>query len=110
MPHGTLFGPRFTRATEGYNIVSTAKGASMKTAIRKVGNSQGVIIPKPLLAQAGLEHEAEMVLEKGCIVLRRPQVAVRVGWAEASRKIAAAGDDVLVWPEFANEGDAELKW
>jgi len=23
---------------------------------------------------------------------------VRSGWAEASRKIAAAGDDVLVWP------------
>ena len=82
----------------------------MKTAIRKVGNSLGVIIPRPLLAQAGLEHEAEMVLEKGCIVLRRPQDEVRAGWAEASCKIAAASDDALVWPEFANEDDEELKW
>jgi antitoxin MazE len=82
----------------------------MKTAIRRLGNSQGVIIPKPLLAQAGLEDEAEMVVEKGCIVLRRPQNKVRDGWAEASRKIASAGDDALVWPEFANDGDAELQW
>lgn len=82
----------------------------MKTSIRRMGNSQGVIIPKPLLAQVGLTDEAEMVIEKGSIVLRRPQVKVRDGWAEASRKIAAAGDDVLVWAEFANAGDAELKW
>ena len=82
----------------------------MKTAIRRLGNSQGVIIPKPLLAQAGLEDEAEMVVEKGCIVLRRPQNKVRDGWAEASRKIASAGDDALVWPEFPNDGDAELQW
>ncbi|MGH8531504.1 MAG: AbrB/MazE/SpoVT family DNA-binding domain-containing protein, partial [Gammaproteobacteria bacterium] len=32
----------------------------MKTTIRRMGNSQGVIIPKPLLAQIGLEDEAEM--------------------------------------------------
>ena len=82
----------------------------MKTSIRRMGNSQGVIIPKPLLAQVGLETEAEMVVEKGCIVLRRPQKKARDGWAEASRMIAAAGDDKLVWPEFANETDATLKW
>jgi antitoxin MazE len=82
----------------------------MKTVIRKMGNSQGVIIPKPLLAQAGLEDEAEMVVEKDCIVLRRPRKDVRAGWAEASKQIAAAGGDALVWPEFGNQADAELKW
>jgi len=82
----------------------------MKTTIRKMGNSQGVIIPKPLLAQVGLHDEADMVVEKDCIVLRRPRAKVREGWAEASQRIAAAGDDALAWPEFANEGDAELKW
>ena len=82
----------------------------MKTTIRKMGNSQGVIIPKPLLAQVGLHDEADMVVEKDCIMLRRPQAKVREGWAEASQRIAAAGDDALAWPEFANEGDAELKW
>jgi len=82
----------------------------MKTAIRKMGNSQGVLIPKVLLAQVGLEDEAEMVVEKDAIVLRKPRKAARTGWAEASKKIAAAGDDAPVWPEFANEGDAELEW
>jgi antitoxin MazE len=82
----------------------------MKTAIRKMGNSQGVIIPKPLLAQAGIEGEVEMVVEKGAIVLRRLEKQRRAGWAEASREIAGAGDDKLVWPEFPNEEDSELKW
>jgi hypothetical protein len=34
----------------------------------------------------------------------------RDGWAEASREIAARGDDALVMPEFANEDDAKLTW
>jgi len=82
----------------------------MKVAIRRMGNSQGVLIPKPLLAQVGLESEAEMVIQRDSIVLRRPLKKVREGWAEASRHIAAADDDKLVWPEFANDGDAELRW
>ena len=83
---------------------------AMKTAIRRMGNSRGVIIPKPVLAQLGLQDEAEMVVEKDCIVLRRPQKRAREGWAEASQKIAAEREDKLVWPEFANEADAELQW
>jgi antitoxin MazE len=75
-----------------------------------MGNSQGVIIPKPVLAQVGLEDEAEMIVEKDCIVLRRPQNKAREGWAKASQKIAAQVDDELVWPAFANEGDADLQW
>ena len=47
----------------------------MKTAIRKTGNSQGGVIPKPLLAQVGLEVEAEMFVEKGAIVIRKPRRA-----------------------------------
>jgi antitoxin MazE len=82
----------------------------MKTTIRRMGNSQGVIIPKPLLAQVGLVDEAELVVEKDSIVLRKPSRKVRAGWAEASRRVAEAGDDVLAWPEFANAGDAELQW
>ena len=82
----------------------------MKTTIRRMGNSQGVIIPKPLLAQVGLVDEAELVVEKDSIVLRKPRRKVRAGWAEASQRVAEAGDDALAWPEFANDGDAELQW
>jgi len=45
-----------------------------------------------------------------CSGIARPKAALRTGWAEASRRLAAAGDDVLVLPEFANESDAELTW
>ena len=82
----------------------------MLTTIRRLGNSQGVLIPKPLLQQIGLEDQADMRVEGDALVLRRPKAAPRAGWAEASKKLTAAGDDALVLPEFANEGDAELKW
>lgn len=82
----------------------------MKIVIRKMGNSQGVIIPKPVLTQLGLEDEAEMSIERDAIVLRKPRNGVREGWAEASRLIAVGEDDKLVWPEFGNVADAELAW
>jgi antitoxin MazE len=82
----------------------------MLTTIRRLGNSQGVLIPKPLLQQVGLVDQAEMRVEGDALVLRRPKAAPRAGWAEASKKLMAAGDDALALPEFANEGDGELKW
>ena len=82
----------------------------MKTTIRKIGNSQGVVIPKPLLAQVGLEGEAEMTVESGALVLRKTTRPARTGWVAAARKVAEHGDDALVMPEFANEGDAALVW
>jgi antitoxin MazE len=84
--------------------------AEMLATIRRLGNSQGILIPKPLLQQLGLEDEAEMRVEGDALVLRRPKAAPRSGWTEASRKLAAAGDDALVLPGFANEADAELRW
>jgi antitoxin MazE len=82
----------------------------MVTQIRRVGNSRGIIIPKLLLREAGLQKEAEMVLERGAIVLRKPRRNPREGWADASRRIAEAGDDRLIWPEFGNWDDGGLKW
>ena len=83
----------------------------MKTALHRIGNSQGVILPKPLLAQVGLtDGEIEMTVEDEAIVLRKPRRSIRAGWARSARKLAAAGDDNLVWPEFANDFDATLTW
>ncbi|MBB3006492.1 AbrB/MazE/SpoVT family DNA-binding domain-containing protein [Cupriavidus alkaliphilus] len=82
----------------------------MKATIRKMGNSQGVLIPKAILAQLGLENEVEMEIVNDTLVLRRPRQAPRQGWAEASQQIAAAGDDTLVLGELPNADDAELKW
>ena len=85
---------------------------AMHVSIRRIGNSRGVVIPKPFLAQLGLNGEAgaEMTIEGGALVLRRPASAVREGWAEAAKKIAEAGDDALVMGEFGNAADTELVW
>jgi antitoxin MazE len=51
-----------------------------------------------------------MRLEDGHLILepvRRPR---RAGWADASRALVAINDDSLVWPEFGNPGDTDLKW
>ena len=78
----------------------------MEVAIRKMGNSQGVLIPKPILAQLGLEGTADLQVRDGVIEIRPIRRNPREGWAEDARAIAAGGDDALVWPEFANEDDA----
>ena len=82
----------------------------MQVTIRQIGNSQGVVIPKPLLAQLGLKDEAEMTVENGALVLRKPALPVRAGWAAAAKSLAEHGDDRLALGEFANEGDAERAW
>jgi antitoxin MazE len=82
----------------------------MRSTLQRVGNSQGVIIPKPILAQVGLERDVEIEVEHDAVVIRKPKGHVRAGWADASRAIAEASEDALVWPEFGNEADKELTW
>jgi antitoxin MazE len=91
-------------------ITLLLRGGVMLTTIRRLGNSQGILIPKPLLQQIGLEDQAEMSVEGDALVLRKPKAAPRSDWAAASQRLRAKGDDALVLPEFANEGDAELRW
>jgi len=84
----------------------------MKTAIRKLGNSHAVIIPKPLLAEIGATaaDRVDMTVQGGKIVIAPIKKRLRQGWAEDSKALAAAGDGRLVWPAFANEADEDLKW
>jgi antitoxin MazE len=82
----------------------------MEVAIRKMGNSRGVLIPKPILAQVGLDTVAELTVNKGVIEIRPALPKLREGWAADAQRVAAAGDDALVWPEFGNAGDEALQW
>ncbi len=115
MPSSSLFlrfprSPCLTSDVSRNNIVITMKAMHVK--IRQIGNSQGIVIPKPVLTQLGLSRDAgvEMTIEGSALVLRRPASPVRTGWSEAARKIAEAGDDTLVLGEFGNEVDKELIW
>ena len=82
----------------------------MHVAIRKMGNSQGVLIPKPILAQVGLEGAADLQVKNGVIEIRPLKRNPREGWAKDSQRIAQSEGDKLIWPEFGNEGDAEPVW
>ena len=82
----------------------------MEVAIRKMGNSQGVLIPKPILAQVGLEATADLQVRDGVIEIRPVRRNPREGWAEDAKRLANQGDDALLWPEVSNQGDDELVW
>ena len=84
----------------------------MQAAVRKLGNSAGIIIPKSVLSELGLgEGDAvDRRLEDGRLILVPVRRAPRAGWADAARAIAEAGDDALAWPEFGNAGDSDLAW
>jgi len=82
----------------------------MQVSVRKMGNSQGILIPKPILNQLGLTHVADLQVNGDVIEIRCVKRSVREGWALDSARLAAAGDDALQWPELGNDGDAALIW
>lgn len=82
----------------------------MEVAIRKMGNSQGVLIPKPILAQVGLESSADLQVRDGVIEIRPIRRNPREGRADDARRLAEHVGDALVWPELTNEGDDERVW
>ncbi|HTP71360.1 MAG TPA: AbrB/MazE/SpoVT family DNA-binding domain-containing protein [Burkholderiaceae bacterium] len=82
----------------------------MEVAIRKMGNSQGILIPKPILAQVGLEGSADLRVRDGVIEIRPVRRNPREGWDKDAQRLAGEGGDALVWPELANQGDDELVW
>jgi antitoxin MazE len=82
----------------------------MRIAIRRIGNSRGMIIPASLLEQLGLHSEADVSVEDGALVVRAPAKPIRSGWAETSKNLHVLGDDSLLMPDFANAADAELEW
>ena len=55
----------------------------MRSIIRRLGNSQGVSIPKSILDEAGLAIDSpiEITVDGATIVLRKIAVHPRAGWA-----------------------------
>jgi len=82
----------------------------MEALIRKMGNSHGVLIPKPILAQLGIEDRVDLRVRNGVLEIRAVPSNRREGWAEAAAQLAVQEGEGLVWPEFPNEGDSELTW
>ncbi|HXU35974.1 MAG TPA: AbrB/MazE/SpoVT family DNA-binding domain-containing protein [Blastocatellia bacterium] len=85
----------------------------MKALIVKIGNSQGVRIPKPFLQQSGISDEVDLEVNGSEIIirsLRRP----REGWEDSFRRMAAKGDDRLLdeesFPTPSRFDQEEWQW
>ncbi len=80
----------------------------MKTKIVRIGNSQGIRIPKPLLEEAELGDEVELRLAPEGLVIERV-ASHRKGWSAAAAQLAldnASDEDPFVSSEF----DEEWEW
>jgi antitoxin MazE len=84
----------------------------MRVRIVKIGNSQGIRIPKPVLEQTRLRDEVEIKVKDEQIVLS-PVLEPRAGWAEAFREMAHHGDDEMLdapLPSLSNWDVDEWEW
>lgn len=64
----------------------------MQTALRKMGNSTGMILPKPILKELGVESGTPMdvIVENGRVIATPVKKRkVREGWEEAAKRIGA---------------------
>lgn len=67
----------------------------MRTSIIRIGNSQGIRIPKVIIEQCHLGPDVELDVEDEKLVIRSAQ-RPRCGWDEKFKSMAVAGDDRLV--------------
>ena len=74
----------------------------MKAHIVRIGNSQGIRIPKVVLEQTHLSGEVELQVGDRQIIIRSVKKP-REGWAEKFRAMAARGDDKLLDADAASQ-------
>lgn len=67
----------------------------MRARVVKIGNSQGIRIPKTLLEQTGIMEDIELDVEKDRIVIR-PISNPRPGWEDAFKAMSDNLDDALI--------------
>ena len=76
----------------------------MKARIIKIGNSQGIRIPKVLLEQSGLGEEVELEVQDAQIIIHAAG-GPRQGWDEVFHAMAAQGDDQLLDGDLTGQTD-----
>ncbi len=85
---------------------------AMKTRIVKIGNSQGIRIPKLFLERSNLAEEVELEAQDNQIIIRSLRQP-RQDWEEAFRAMAESGDDSLLDENLLPQtqwDEAEWQW
>jgi antitoxin MazE len=81
----------------------------IKTKIVRIGNSQGIRIPKMFLEQSHLKDEVELELLDNQIVIRSTSIP-RHNWDIAFREMAKHGDDKLLDQDLVSTRWDENEW
>jgi antitoxin MazE len=81
----------------------------MRARVIKIGNSQGLRIPKPILEQTGIIDDVEIEVEKNQIIIR-PIKNVRDGWDVAFKNMGEKGDDEPILDEKISHSWDEEEW
>ena len=81
----------------------------MRARVIKIGNSQGLRIPKPILDQTGILDDVEIEVEKNQIIIR-PVKNAREGWDAAFKILGEKGDDELIIEENISHSWDKEEW
>lgn len=81
----------------------------MRARVIKIGNSQGLRIPKPILEQTGIMDDVEIEVKKNQIIIR-PVKNVREEWDAAFKKMAVNGDDEPIIDDALSHSWDEEEW
>ena len=81
----------------------------MRGRVIKIGNSQGLRIPKPILDQTGILDDVEIEVEKNQIIIR-PVKNVREGWDTAFKMMGEMVDDEPIIDENISHSWDEEEW
>ncbi len=84
----------------------------MRTSIVRIGNSQGIRIPKVILDQCHLGTDVELEVEGEKLIIRSASFP-RQDWEEKFKSMAAAGDDTLLDSELTSQSvwdEKEWQW
>jgi antitoxin MazE len=83
----------------------------MKAELVRIGNSQGIRIPKPIIEQCGFVGSVDIMVQGDALIVR-PVCNVREGWDERFRGMAAHRDDHLMDkdPPATRWDETEWQW
>ena len=81
----------------------------MKVSIIKIGNSQGVRIPKPIIRQCGFSQEVELEVHDKKLIIK-PASHPRQNWEKAFKVMAQNGDDNLIDVPGSKWDEEEWEW
>ncbi len=83
---------------------------ALRANVIRIGNSRGIRIPKSLIDECHLGDTVDLSVVEGSLVVRRA-AAPRLGWDDAFKGMAQAGDDTLLDQDTRTEFDTtEWEW